>query len=163
MFGILIGTACLVGLVCVLRRGPGWRGGGCGSGRRHHHDCGERHRSRGWLWWLFERLDTSPGQERAIREALEELRAAAGEMKSELRHGRNAVADVLRSDSVDETQLGELFARHDDRITELRKAFVGAVQRVHDALDEGQRSRLAELLSSSRDFGWGGPYRSWGR
>jgi hypothetical protein len=67
----------------------------------------------------------------------------------------------MRAGAVDETQLGELFARQDDRITEVRKAFVGSLAKVHEALDEDQRKRLADLIASKRGFGWGGPYRSW--
>lgn len=158
MFGFLIGAACVFGLVKVLRHGRGFHHGGARCHGRGEHRGG---RGRWWLRGLFERLDTTPGQEKVIREAIEELRDAARGLKGEMRHGRDAVSDALRSPAVDETQLGELFARQDERITELRKTFVGALARIHDALDEDQRRRLADMIGSGRGFGWGGPYRSW--
>src|SRR5687768_9379179 len=76
MFGFLIGTASLIGLIYVLR------GGACGRGF-HSHGFGHRHHHRGfgrwgwgrgyWLGGLFERLDPTREQEREIRSALDEL------------------------------------------------------------------------------------------
>ena len=44
-------------------------------------------------------------------------------------------------------------------LEELRKAFVGAGARIHEALDERQRARLADLIEKGpRWFG-----RSWAR
>jgi hypothetical protein len=51
---------------------------------------------------------------------------------------------------------GELYARHDRAIEDLRKAFVGATAKIHDALDERQRARLADLIESGPRFGGGG-------
>jgi len=43
---------------------------------------------------------------------------------------------------------GELFGRHDEALRELRKAFVGMARAHHDALDDKQRARLAELIEA---------------
>lgn len=161
MIGFLIGVACLIGLVKVLRHGRCWgSGGGCHGGRHGHHGRG-RGRGGFFMRGLFERLDTTPGQEKVIREAFEELRDGARGMKDEVRHTRDAVASALRAGIVDETQLGDLFARQDERLTELRKTFIGALAKVNDALDDDQRRKLADAIGSGRGFGWGGPYRSW--
>lgn len=184
MFGFLIGIASLIGLVKVLRMGRGgcggrgWHGGGCHGGHgchgrgghwhghHHHHHGGPRGfrgGSRGWMRWLFERLDTSPGQEKEIAAAVDELIGQARTLKEQGKSSRDDVARVFRSESLDENALGELFSRHDDALRELHKAFAGALGRIHNALDAEQRAKLAELIESGpRGFGgFGGPYRGW--
>ncbi len=174
MIGFAIGLSCLIGLVFVLRRGRRAYWGH--HGHHHHHGCGYRghhhhHGRHGWgprgdgrmgmLWHLFERLDTTPGQEKVIREAVEELRETARGMRREMRASGDDVSRAMRGESFDETVMGDMFARHDDRIRELQKAFVGAMAKIHDALDERQRARLADFLESGPRMGFGGPYRGW--
>jgi hypothetical protein len=190
MFGFLIGTVSLIALIKVLR--GGWRhgyAGGCGGGGYGHHGWGRgwgRHGGgRGWGGWggggwagglggrgargmlrfLFERLETSPGQERVIVEAVDEVREAASKMRGEARASASDIADVLRSADVDATALGNLFARHDTAMDGIRKAVVGALSKVHDALDENQRKVLADMVAGwsgagPGSWGGGGPYRS---
>ena len=110
---------------------------------------------------LFQRLDTSPGQEKVIREAFEELRRSAGDLREEGRHTRTDVAKAVKSASFDETVMGELFARHDTHLEKMRKDVVGAVGKVHAVLDERQRDTLAQLIERG-PFGGGfggGPFR----
>ena len=183
MIGFLIGTACLIGLVKVVRAGRCASGGGCGSGwhgrgwgRHGHHGRWGGGGEGGWArggWdrggWalrgLFERLDTTPGQEKVIKQAVDEVFAATSQGRGELEQTRRDIASALRSGVVDETAMGELFARHDEKLREIRKAFVGAIAKVNDALDEDQRKKLADLLErglGGAGFGgWrgGGPYR----
>ncbi len=161
MLGFLIGFASLAGLIAVLKRsrrgcGRGWHGG-WHEGRGHHRHGFEGGR-RGWLSWVSSRLDATPGQEKEIARAVEELVEKARELKRESKASRDDVARVLRSESLDENALGELFSRHDDALRELHKAFADALGRIHAALDPDQREKLAELLESKR-FGFGGPYR----
>lgn len=165
MLGFLIGFASLIGLIAVLKAGRrgcgrGWHGGGWHD-HHHHHHRHERGSGHGWLRFLFRKLDTTPGQEKEIRAAVEELIAKAKELRGEGRTTRNDVARLLRTDSLDETVLGELFSRHDDRLRELHKAFADSLGRVHQALEPAQRETLASLLESSHGPGFGGPYRGW--
>jgi hypothetical protein len=116
------------------------------------------------LYGLFERLDTTPGQEKAIREAVEELIAKARDMKGEARTSAGDVAKAIREQELDVDALGTAFSRQDDKLRELQTAFAGALARIHDALDETQRKRLADLIESvsgGGGFGGWGPYRSW--
>ena len=179
MIGFIIGTLCLIGLFKVLRGGRGF--GSCGPGwsRWGHGGRGRGRWGGGWrdddgwggpsvlLRGLYERLDASPGQEKVIREAAEELRESAHKLKGELGGSRADVAEALRSPSFDETRIGEVFARHDAAIETMRKAAVGAAAKVHAVLDDRQRERLADLVqhgpwARGRDErGRGGPYRSW--
>jgi hypothetical protein len=105
---------------------------------------------------IAERLDASPAQERVIRDAADELHEAAHKLRGEARRTRADVADAFRKPHFDEVLFGELFARHDRSLEELRKAFVGAGAKVHDALDERQRARLADLIESGPGGGGGG-------
>ena len=161
MFGFLIGFLCLALLISVLR---GSRRG-CGRGRgRGWHGGGRRHRGGGpgrFIGFLFDRLETTPGQEKEIRGAIDDLFEKAGELKREGRSSRNDVAKLLRTESLDETILGELFTRHDDRLRDLQKAFADALGRVHQSLDPEQRERLATILEGEHGPSFGGPYRGW--
>lgn len=174
MCGFFIGTACLIGLLVTLARGRAgcsgsYYGGGCsswasrgswadGSGGPSAY---EHHRGGRWfLRGLFERLDTSPGQEKVIIEAVEEARKAGSAARDEARRTRTDAAKAVRSANFDEALLGEMFARHDSEIESLRKAVVGSLAKIHAVLDEKQRDRLAEMIESGRPFFAGfGPYR----
>jgi hypothetical protein len=174
MFGFVIGFLCLFGLIKVLRYGRRW-GGGCGQpmhggwghhGHHGHHGWGRHGGWQGgggdfWLRGLYEKLDATPGQEKVIRTAIDEIKDAVKNARGELEQSRRDVAKAVRSGAVDEVQLGELFARHDEKLREVRKAFVGALAKVNEALDEDQRRKLADLLEGGfgRFGGFGGPYR----
>ncbi len=56
-------------------------------------------------------------------------------------------------------QLGELFARHDEKLREMRKTFVGSLAKVNEALDEDQRKKLADIVEGGFGPFGGGPYR----
>jgi hypothetical protein len=172
MFGFVIGAVCLIGLIKVLRHGRhggcggGWRGhgGGCGGHRHggwgHHRGWDDRDGDRGgwghrggWgdrsEWFLravFERLDATPAQEKVIKSAVDEVREAGRAAKDELKKSRVDVAKAVRGPTIDEVFFGDLFARHDSAIESVRKAAIGAIAKVHDALDEKQRERLADLI-----------------
>lgn len=132
-------------------RGDGWGGedevvpgGGPGGG-----PWSFRGRRAGVvLGALGERLDTTPEQDKAIRDAFEELKDEAARHRGEVRRTRADLAAALRKPSFDEVLLGELFARHDTALENLRKAVVGALAKTHLALDERQRLRLADLIES---------------
>jgi len=168
MFGFFIGFLCLALLIAVVRGGRrcgrGWHGGhrrGRHRGGWRGGDWKERGRAH-FLGAVFDRLDTTPSQEKEIRGAVEELFERSTDLRREGERSRNDVAALLRTESLDETILGELFARHDERLRDLQKAFADALGRVHQALDPEQRRRLAALIESGPGGpGWGGPYRGW--
>lgn len=177
MFGFLFGAAAVATLFYVKQRRRGWaRHGHCGSGghgggpwgahwHRHGHwggdgrdDWGASHGGSGpfWLRGVFARLDTTPGQEKVIREVVDELRAHGRDLGAEFGRARTDLADALRADTIDATALGEAFGRHDDALDRARKAAIGALAKLHEALDERQRRLLAQWIESRRG---GGPYR----
>ncbi|MBK8217067.1 MAG: periplasmic heavy metal sensor [Myxococcales bacterium] len=115
--------------------------------------------------WLFRFLDTTPGQEKVIRSALEEAFGQAWSARNEAREQRGNLAEAFRSEALDGASFTA--AREGARAAFERAegAFVEAMRKVHDVLDPMQRERLARLLDSR--FGRGplggaggfGPYR----
>lgn len=165
--GFLVGTVCLIGLIKVLHAGRwrshGW-GGGCGHGRGGcghgwHGDHGGR---RAMIRWLFERLDTTPGQEKAILAALDDLRSQGHKAKTAVHATRPRIAGALRGELFDEAVIRQVFVDHDVALEGLREAAITAFAKIHDALDERQRKQLAGLVESfSGPSAWGhGPYRA---
>jgi Spy/CpxP family protein refolding chaperone len=203
MFGFLFGTLCLIGLIKVARHGRGY--GGCGGygygrgyggwghrghrgwhGRDHFGDegygggWGERVRGYGggrfFLRAMFERLDTTPGQEKVIQQAFEDLREKGRAAKNDMKAARAEVAKAMRSTSFDEVSVGTATAQVEAVMDSMRKAVIDAFAKVHEALDDRQRGMFADFIENGprfRDFAgsWrdrgdhgnpgnhGGPYR----
>jgi hypothetical protein len=174
------------------RGGSGYcgHGGGCGHhGGWHGGPHGYDGRSGSWdddggddfspwearrgggffgLRALFARLDTTPGQEKAIKAAFDELRTKARAVKDDARGMRGDLASALRGESLEADTLGTVASRASGAVDALRDAAIGAVLKVHEVLDERQRGIAADLLESGPRFGrgWrgrGGPYRGAGR
>ncbi len=146
MFGFIFGTACLAGLLFTLRRGR-WQ--------HHHGGRGGRWSWRGRMRWLFERLDTSPGQEKVLVQAADDLTEAFEKLRDEMSAARASMARSLRGESFDAASLREMDARHDELIDNLRKTVRTSMSKIHEALDPKQRRELADLI----EHGWGYGYR----
>ncbi|MCP3140479.1 periplasmic heavy metal sensor [Pyxidicoccus xibeiensis] len=154
MFGFIFGTACLAGLIYTVR----------GGRHGHRHGRGGRWGWRPRLRWLFERLDTSPGQEKVIVKTAEELMEAFDKVRDEVGPSRAALGTALRGEHFDGAALRELFARHDVAVDNLRRTLQGGLSQVHEALDPRQRRELADLLEHGFGYGWrGGHGRCGGR
>ena len=112
---------------------------------------GKRHFIRA----VLARVQATPAQQRAIGDAVDVFRDDLKKLGGgELRRSRQEIADALRRPSFDGVVMGEQFARHDSIIEGSRKAFVGLVARVHDALEPEQRQTLAKLVERGPRFGW---------
>ena len=166
MIGFIVGIACLFGLVRVLRRGRRWgMHGGCGrSGWDGDEGAGWGWRGRGrrghfFLRHLFQRLDTTPGQEKEVQAAVEDVMGAGRALKDEVIGTRSEIADAFRGDDFNEELMATLLTRHDEKIDALRKSMVEGLARVHATLDPDQRKQLARMLEKGPR--WGGPYRSY--
>lgn len=129
MFGFVIALVCLVGLVLLARR------------RRYRYFGGRR-----GLWYLFRSLDTTPGQEKVIRDALLELQDAAGELRAQTREARPQLAEMLRAERVNEDALDSWLDSRMRAFDTLRPRVVRAVQRVHEVLDERQRRMFGDFV-----------------
>jgi Spy/CpxP family protein refolding chaperone len=146
MFGFFVGTACLAGLIYTLRGGRRW----------HHHGRGGRWSWRGRMRWLFERLDTSPGQEKVFVKAADELTEAFEKLRDELGATRTAIAQTLRGESFDAASLRGLYEKHDVLIAQLRETVRTSLSQIHEAMDPRQRRELADLIEHGLGYGYRG-------
>ncbi len=183
MLGFLIGTACLIGFLKLARMGRRGRwayGRGCGAGEGGHGGFGGDDgwggregpwgaRGRGgplgrwfFLRHVFSRLDATPGQEKVIKSALDELRTAADKIRGDIKAARPEVANAIRMEQFDETAFGEISHKIDEAAQAMRRATIDAVAKIHAVLDERQKKHLGDLIESGpslRGWGGGGPYR----
>jgi hypothetical protein len=170
MLGFFVGIASLIGLAALKRHHRG-HGHGCGHGHGFGHGCGHgdhggfggrggpwRRRS---LWMIFEHLDTTPGQEKLIREELEQLWAHRDSVSRAWRSAGEELAETLRGEAVDEATVDQILARHQEGLADVRKQIARAMARIHESLDQRQRERLAHFLGRRgfRGGPFGGPYR----
>jgi len=156
MFGFVFGTLCLLGFVAVWRRRHGWYrhgfypgyGPGCGPGRYGHGGRRFGWRQHFGLYRVFEELDTSPGQEKAIRGALAELRGAFAALRPLLVETRQSLAGALTSEPFDTSALERSLQGRLAEASSVSPALASAVAKIHDALDADQRKRLARLVDA---------------
>lgn len=147
MLGIFFGIVCIVAFIGV------WRGRfrrGC-----HGYGYGRRFGGRGFgrggysgLYRLFEELDTSPGQEKAIRSALNELRQTFAALRPRLEDTRHGVALALVSDAFDAGALEQALEAPIVDASRSRGAVASTLGKIHEALDADQRRRLARFVES---------------
>jgi len=148
MFGFIVGVLSVVGLYHYLKHGGLWRRG---AGRHGCRGLGRRM----LLGRFFSRLETSPGQERAIEGALSDLEDEWRKIRQGKRELREDLAAVMREESVDASRMDAALSKHQGAIVGLRSAGIAAFTRVHEALDPQQRRRLADLLVSGGGHGCG--------
>lgn len=142
MFGFILGSACIVGLAVMAARGH--RNGSRGHGR-----------FRRWgMYSVFERLGTTPAQEKAILGAVDSLRERARNVAADVRGSRKDVASALRGDAFDEHTFASLFDGHLDAVGTLRDEFAKTAALIHETLTDNQRRRLAELIESGPRWGF---------
>lgn len=147
MFGFFIGTACLIGFAALARRGRRHHFYGLGHG---HGGCHDGHRGmRGHLFRrVLMRLDTTPGQEKVIREAFSDLKDEAWSLRSELRGTKTEIAQAIRAPELDKALIDRVFAKQDEVIEKLRALLLTKAEQVHGTLDERQRKQLADMIES---------------
>jgi len=156
MFGFLFGTACLLGLTATLARS-----------RHERHPCSGGQRGRGFrigrgrfvLNRLLDRLDTTPGQEKVIREAVDTVMDDVHEARGEFRATRVDVAQAIRGEVLDRGAIDGVFDRHDRVIERVRQNALDSFGKVHETLDERQRQILAELIEAGPFARGFGPFR----
>lgn len=157
MLGLFVGTLCLIALIATLRRrryarffyygyAPFWSEPYGGHGFGHGHGRRSRGR-RGLFYGLFRRLDTTPGQEKAIVDLVDGVRARLSEARGELASARRELAAALGGEVLDPAALDAAFRRANELYARLSKDVQQALAGVHEALDPEQRRQLAELLA----------------
>jgi hypothetical protein len=173
MIGFIIGAACAVGIAKMLRRRAWYRHYGHGG---YGHACGPagfrgmdgpgmrsvRSPARWALRGLFERLETTPGQERVILAALDELRENRKAVRDEAKQTRVDLAHAIEGGLIEDSTLEDAFARQDRTLAQLRVVFTEALKKVVEVLDPDQRKELARWLEGGfLRRGWGGPGSVW--
>lgn len=154
MFGFFIGTISLIGLMKMWRhggrhRGRGFRGGG----------------ARRWMMRrLFERLDTSPGQEKVVSGAVDDVQRKAYAARESMFGARADVAKAMRSDTFDSASLNEVIEKQQTQLDELKKSVREGLQSIHEVMTPDQRAALADLIEfGPAEFqGHGGHHRHHG-
>jgi hypothetical protein len=130
MFGLIIGTLCLFALIATLRgRHHGYfvpfgyrRYGHHGPYAHGYYPRGDYAGARGYRGsrgrfaarWLFEQLDTTPGQEKAILKSFETLQEHLASGRSELGAAKKELAEALGGDVLDQSALTGALAKVDD-------------------------------------------------
>jgi uncharacterized membrane protein len=147
------------------RWGGGWGHHGRGRGEDREYGEGERvggerdgfgFGKRFFLRFIFERLDTTPGQEKVLAQAFDEIREAVKTAKGDWTSSRSRMADAMRGAEFDHEAVGEAWAKHDTAFEAMRLKVATSMAQVHEALDERQRKILADLIEK------GGPFGRWG-
>jgi Spy/CpxP family protein refolding chaperone len=171
MFGFLLGSVCLVGLIKVLRGGRCGSGGwqrGCGGqgqgwygGHGGHHGWHGRHHGRGGdprrrMRWAFARLGTTVAQEQELLAAFDKMQEVRENAREQMQRARGELAAVLRAETFDEEATGALTARIEALVDEGRKAGLDALATAHRVLDVRQRGILADFLDGGGFFGENG-------
>lgn len=150
VLGLVIGAAVAALFMVALRKGRRHRRGRCRRGLFRNRR----------LYRVFEQLDTTPGQEKAIRTAWLSFAEDARSARDELGASLHALAEAVRGGEIDDGSLDAIFAKHDELIARLRRSAKDGLREVHGALDDRQRRRLAEMLESRlQRRGRRGPYR----
>jgi hypothetical protein len=135
--GLIIGTVCLVGLVHAIR-GPRW----------HHRHWARARMHQGLLYSVLDRLDTTPGQEKAIVEALRELRGSLWDLRPSVKEARADLSRSLSGAAFDEARFSAAEGRIQGETQKAGGAFRLALQKIHATLDDRQRQRLGSLIES---------------
>jgi Spy/CpxP family protein refolding chaperone len=137
MFGFLIGTLSLIGLIKVVRHGRGWGGHGSRGGPR-----------RWMLRRLFERLDTTPGQEKVILEAVEQVEQNGRAAKDAFFNGRVDIGRAMRGEHFDTAAVNAAFEKQQEAVDAFKKTVLENMQKIHEALTPEQRQAAGNLIEN---------------
>jgi Spy/CpxP family protein refolding chaperone len=165
MFGLIVGTLCLIALVITVRRRHlGHAYGGCGGPPfgygpwhrgSHHHAHGHGFHGHGFRAGLHHglgrmtlaHLETTPGQEKVIGEVVDRLYQQVRAQKPDWEAAQNELAKTMASDGLDEAALDAVLTKYEKSVALALSQLKGALSRVHETLDARQRERLAELIA----------------
>lgn len=136
MFGFLVGTLSLIGLIKVAR----W-------GRYGHGHRGSGGGPRRWMMRrLFQHLDTTPGQEKVIAQATQNAERVMYQAREQFFRARSTYANAVRGETFDSTAVNEAFEAQQASVDEVKKAVREGMQAMHEALSPEQRKALGDLI-----------------
>jgi len=102
---------------------------------------------------VFRRLDTSPGQEKVIRNAIEEMRSLSRDFRTRAQGTRADLAQLIRRGAT-ATEINTWMSERLSELNQVTPAAAEAFGKVHDVLDDRQRETLAHFVERGRGF-WG--------
>lgn len=100
------------------------------------------------LRFLMHKLDLTEDQVMVVADALSDFRIERDQADVERRRAKKVLTSALKGDAFDREKALEAVEQQVDSHRKLLEAFVDALGRVHDTLDESQREKLAFLLGS---------------
>ncbi len=154
MFGFIVAGLCLLALLSMRRHRHHYAYAHAGGCRTHYDGCsGAPLLFQGRVREVFYRLDTTPGQEKEISEALREFRNALRGLKDNMGASREEIARAVSAETFDVNAFASASAVQDEMLIHARKALQDTLRRIHDVLDSEQRAKLAELIRRGRR-GW---------
>jgi uncharacterized membrane protein len=103
------------------------------------------------LWGVLSRLETTPGQEKAIVQALGELRATVHDLGPSVRDARKQLSQAVAGPTFDDAAWAQAEGTIQKAADQARGALRAALEKVHATLDDRQRKRLGSLIE-------GGPF-----
>ena len=104
---------------------------------------------------IFERLGTTPGQEKVIGEAFDDLEKKGQALRSELMGARTDFARAFRGEAFDTAAVKDTFDKQQAALEELKKSMLANMQAIHEALDPEQRAQVAQFMEFGPRFGGG--------
>lgn len=135
MFGAVIGVLSLIGL---------WK--------LSHHRGGRWGRRSWMLRRVYERLDTTPGQEKVIAAAFEKMREKGRAVRDAAEDARRATADATQGVHFDTEAVRAAYAKARAAVDEVEATLLESLQSIHEALEPEQRRVAADML---RGHGYG--------
>lgn len=143
--GFLGALAALVVLVTIRRIFwfAAWR-----RWRRRGHVPGAF--ARRGLGHVFRRLGTRPEQESVLRAEAEQLFSELAGFRGDAFALREELASLFADPALDEASVAAALEKPLSRLADLRAKVAGSLARIHAALDEAQRQRLADLVRHGR-------------
>lgn len=135
----------------------------CGAGFGHHHGgFGHQHGPGMWagphfdeggmfgvrrpLRFLAYKLELSEDQVSVLAAVLDELKTERAQAAVDQRRRVSALAEAVASAEFDEQRLASVDQEQQKSEERIRNAVAAALRKIHAALDEEQRKRLAYLL-----------------
>jgi Spy/CpxP family protein refolding chaperone len=143
MFGFVVAGFSLIGLIALART------------RRRHGGWGG--------YWVFRKLDTSPGQEKVIRTAFSEARVTFSEFREQNRGAKKELAQLLEAERLDEQAVDAWLSGRQRALDGLRPKLIALGKQVHDVLDPEQRVKVARFVASGGMHHHGGCHGHYGR
>jgi hypothetical protein len=111
---------------------------------------------------LSYRIGATPGQEKVIGEAFENIRNTFSKIHEEKEKARKDFATAFQGEQFDHGPMKEAFTRHDGILEELQRTILVELSKVHEALNPEQRKQVSEMFEHGFGGGHGYGHGRWG-